>query len=331
MGTLPCCSTARSTAHRAARAGEEGSGGQRRRAGGEGRGGGQRRAGRGGGQAGGTSAASTLERLVDSLRRDPAAPACVANTAGAEATNPTTGVHPRDDAPAGAEPQATAATSDAGPSAQPPPDVHSPRLALSPADDHAAERPAQALSAAAGPADSEHSATAPPNVPAAAWAQLDAVDLQSEFAIGLPTMQGVPAFLRPGIRQAYTFSLRALRDAHSRAGETQQTRAWKLFLLIPRLLLFRVRVTGSTGREALLQRVRGFLAGRWTALLAAARVAADQLSSALPQQRTPTTMLRACCTRRFRLTALRKPAGGVRGIAMGDTFRRLVSRCLARQ
>ena len=31
-----------------------------------------------------------------------------------------------------------------------------------------------------------------------------------------------------------------------------------------------------------------------------------------------------------RLTALRKPAGGVRGIATGDTFRKLVSRCLAR-
>eukprot|EP00439_Symbiodinium_sp_Y106_P022311 s10200_g2.t1 len=93
-------------------------------------------------------------------------------------------------------------------------------------------------------------------------------------------MQGVPAFLRPDIRQAYTFSLRALRDAHSRAGEAQQTRAWKLFLLVPRLLLFRVRVTGSTGREALLQRVRDFLAGRWTALLAAARDAADQLGPA---------------------------------------------------
>ena len=83
----------------------------------------------------GTSAASTLERLVDSLRRAPAAPAHVANTASAEATNPTTGVHPRDDAPAGADPQATAATSKAGPSAQPPPDVHSPRLALSQAED----------------------------------------------------------------------------------------------------------------------------------------------------------------------------------------------------
>ncbi|CAE7843489.1 unnamed protein product [Symbiodinium necroappetens] len=93
-------------------------------------------------------------------------------------------------------------------------------------------------------------------------------------------MQGVPAFLRPGIRQAYTFSLRALRDAHSRAGEVQQARAWKLFLLVPRLLLCRARVAGSTGREALLQRVRDFLAGRWTALLAAARDAADQLGPA---------------------------------------------------
>ena len=42
-------------------------------------------------------AASTRERLVDSLRRAPAAPARVANTAGAEAANPTTGVHPRDE------------------------------------------------------------------------------------------------------------------------------------------------------------------------------------------------------------------------------------------
>ena len=382
----------------------------------------------------------------------------MANTAGAEAANPTTGVHPRDDAPAGAEPQAAAATSEAGPPAQPPPaDVHSPRLALSSAEDEAAERPAPALSAAAAPADSEHSATAPSSVPAAAWAQLDAVDLQTEFAIRLPTMQGVPAFLRPGIRQAYTFSLRALRDAHSRAGEAQQTRAWKLFLLVPRLLLFRVRVTGSTGREALLQRVRGFLAGRWTALLAAARDAADHLGPAPtahadddaaslrrreaacahvrrgevsrgrtvltaaalapgtednfaalsdPARRPPALLteipadvrdlqpdapatltdaavgqaLRSSCSSRrgtaavlsgatcehykvlldaealelfahaanllasaqipvniaaalavSRLTALRKPAGGVRGIATGDTFRRLVSRCLARQ
>ena len=225
----------------------------------------------------GTSAASTLERLVDSLRRAPAAPPRVANTAGAAAASSATGAPSRDDArtPAGAEPQAAAATPEAGPPAPPPPDERGPRLALSQAEDDSAARPAQAPSAAA-PADSEDPATAPSNVPAAAWAQLDGIDLQTEFAIRLPTMQGVPAFLRPGIRQAYTFSLRALRDAHSRSGEVQQARAWKLFLLVPRLLLCRARVTGSTGREALLQRVRDFLAGRWTALLAAARDAADQ-------------------------------------------------------
>ena len=201
----------------------------------------------------------------------------MANTAGAAAASSTTGAPSRDDArtPDGVEPQAAAAIPEAGPPAQPPPDERGPRLALSHAEDDSAARPAQAPSAAA-PADSEDPATAPSNVPAAAWAQLDGIDLQTEFAIRLPTMQSVPAFLRPGIRQAYTYSLRALRDAHSRAGEVQQARAWKLFLLVPRLLLCRARVTGSTGREALLQRVRDFLAGRWAALLAAARDAADQ-------------------------------------------------------
>ena len=219
----------------------------------------------------------TSERLVDSLRRAPAAPPRVANTVGAAAASSTTGAPSRDDArtPDGAEPQAAAAIPEAGPPAQPPPDERGPRLALSHAEDDSAARPAQAPSAAA-PADSEDPATAPSNVPAAAWAQLDGIDLQTEFAIRLPTMQSVPAFLRPGIRQAYTCSLRALRDAHSPAGEVQQARAWKLFLLVPRRLLCRARVTGSTGREALLQRVRDFLAGRWTALLAAARDAADQ-------------------------------------------------------
>lgn len=36
------------------------------------------------------------------------------------------------------------------------------------------------------------------------------------------------------------------------------------------------------------------------------------------------------CLRLARLTALQKPGGGVRGIAMGDSFRRLTSRALAR-
>ena len=117
-----------------------------------------------------------------------------------------------------------------------------------------------------------HSALA--GIPAAAWSSLDAVDLAAEFGTPVPTMQSVPVFLRSGVRQAFVLALLALRDAYARGTAPQQTRAWKLFLLAPRLLLHRPCEQGTVGREALLQRSRNFLAGRWDTLLSAARTAA---------------------------------------------------------
>jgi len=67
---------------------------------------------------------------------------------------------------------------------------------------------------------------------------------------------------------------RSPRCLYTRGTAPQQTRAWKLFLLAPRLLLHRPREQGTVGREALLQRSRDFFAGRWDALLAAARATA---------------------------------------------------------
>ena len=64
------------------------------------------------------------------------------------------------------------------------------------------------------------------------------------------------------------------------AGVTAE-RAWKLFLLVPRLLLTRPRETGAAGRTALLQRFQAFEAGRWRELLDAAT-----LSAAQPQRST---------------------------------------------
>ena len=88
-----------------------------------------------------------------------------------------------------------------------PGDARSPHLALFQAEDNTiAERPAPAPSGAI--AESEDPAAAPANVPESTWALLDAVDLQAEFALRLPTLHGVPAILRPGIRQAFAFSLR---------------------------------------------------------------------------------------------------------------------------
>eukprot|EP00439_Symbiodinium_sp_Y106_P010376 s2888_g1.t1 len=230
-------------------------------------------------------------------------------------------------------------------------------------------------------------------------------------------MQSVPVFLRHCVHQAFILALRALREAYARGTAPQQTRAWKLFLLLPRLLLHRAREPGNVGREALVQRARDFLAGRWDALLLATRAAAGAPRRTLDETPMPptTTLARgvghshaptapagaaargACCPPQLpvltdaavaqalrtarrgtaaglsgatcdhykllledaealellthaanllvaarvpadvaaalglsRLTALRRPGGGVRGIATGDTFRRLVSRSLAR-
>ena len=117
-----------------------------------------------------------------------------------------------------------------------------------------------------------HSALA--GIPAAVWSSLDAVDLAAEFGTPVPTMQSVPVFLRSGVRQAFVLALLALRDAYARGTAPQQTRAWKLFLLATRLLLYRPREPATVGREALLQRSRDFLAGRWDTLLSATRTAA---------------------------------------------------------
>ena len=228
-----------------------------------------------------------------------------------------------------------------------------------------------------------------------------------------------------GVRRAFVHALRGLHSPHPAAGITAE-RTWKLFLLVPRLLLTRTRETGPAGRTALLQRLQAFEAGRWCELLDAAmpstaqpqrspgsdvermreracagpplrllsdpdkrpphprhpipddvvrfraanplRLRAAELGEALRTAKrgsaaglsgasvehyrllledeealellahaasllanadVPADVLRALAL--SRLTALSKPGGGVRGIATGDTLRRLVSRTLARR
>ena len=100
--------------------------------------------------------------------------------------------------------------------------------------------------AAAGTSQAGTGNPASVGVPASAWSNLDAVDLAAEFGTPVPTMQSVPVFLRHGVRLA----LRALREAYARGTAPQQTRAWKLFLLLPRLLLHRAREPGNVQRTS---------------------------------------------------------------------------------
>eukprot|EP00438_Fugacium_kawagutii_P010347 Skav210918 [mRNA] locus=scaffold4127:55750:56535:+ [translate_table: standard] len=64
----------------------------------------------------------------------------------------------------------------------------------------------------------------------------------------------------------------------------QRLRAWKLFLLIPRLLLHQSGAPGHSPRGALHRRIDAFHAGAWSALHAAAHAAAP----ATPGARTST-------------------------------------------
>ena len=106
-----------------------------------------------------------------------------------------------------------------------------------------------------------------------AWRTLDAVDLESEFRHPVPTLQDVPPFMRAALRGALMHALARLhaeteRDSHD---EAARSRAWKLFLLAPRMLLARPKQRGAQGRAELLGRAEAFQRGAWQSLLQSAR------------------------------------------------------------
>ena len=105
-----------------------------------------------------------------------------------------------------------------------------------------------------------------------AWAQLDAVDLQQEIQIGIKTTKGVPRCIRGAYHRILTQALVAVERAHasigaSSQGELHTVRAWKLFILLPRLLLHVARRGGEAGEREFQKRVVLFDEGRWVELL----------------------------------------------------------------
>ena len=85
----------------------------------------------------------------------------------------------------------------------------------------------------------------------------------------------LPPFLRAAVRHALMLALRELRTAYEAGTDHSYTateRAWKLFLLAPRMLLVRpAHRQGPRGREELLARAATFEQGEWTSLIENAR------------------------------------------------------------
>ena len=96
---------------------------------------------------------------------------------------------------------------------------------------------------------------------------LDDVDLEAEFCTGVCVMKSPPAFLRGHCKSATRFALSESDRARDRNDPVGATRAWKLFLLIPRLLLHRPARGGNIPKCRLKDRFTAFAAGHRGGLL----------------------------------------------------------------
>ena len=70
-------------------------------------------------------------------------------------------------------------------------------------------------------------------------------------------------WLRGRFREGLSVALRERYRAKLANDELGQIRAWKLFCLVPKMLLHRPRNTGSVGRDELARRVTEFRQGHW--------------------------------------------------------------------
>ena len=82
-----------------------------------------------------------------------------------------------------------------------------------------------------------------------------------------------PRQLRGLLRNAFRVGLEHIRDAPTQA---QASTGWKLFLLAPRMLLYRAPGTGQVPPEEPRRREKFFLAGQWLDLLREGASAAQQ-------------------------------------------------------
>ena len=92
-----------------------------------------------------------------------------------------------------------------------------------------------------------------------AFQDLDDCNLESVFEGRAHTMKTIPFFLRGGFRAAVRLSLEEVVS-----GE----RGWKLFFLLPRMLLSRPCRGGLVPRKKLETRFQKFFAGEWLPLIA---------------------------------------------------------------
>ena len=97
------------------------------------------------------------------------------------------------------------------------------------------------------------------------------MDLEELFAERVPMLKSCPHFFRGRLRNSFRVALEERHRAEGEGDELAEERVWKLFALVPRMLMHRVKGTASVGRDELASRGELFVRGRWRELLASAR------------------------------------------------------------
>ncbi|OLP83903.1 132 kDa protein [Symbiodinium microadriaticum] len=123
----------------------------------------------------------------------------------------------------------------------------------------------------------------------AALASLDPFDAEDVLLQHCSLFRSPPPFCKPQLRRALKLSLKLVRDASTAdapdaPASLAAVRAWKLFLFLPRLLLFRPAGAMRMPKPQILARFSAFERGDWSALLheAHAEATAVGLSPATP-------------------------------------------------
>ena len=105
---------------------------------------------------------------------------------------------------------------------------------------------------------------------------LDIVDLQSVFRRRACVMRNCPQFPVESYRSAMRLAMTEAELGSASGDEQRRTRAWKLFLLLPRMFLFRPPRGGLLPKSQLLERVSQFHRGSWINLLVASQECSER-------------------------------------------------------
>ena len=100
-----------------------------------------------------------------------------------------------------------------------------------------------------------------------AWRGLDQIGVVHFFSVRVVVMKSPPKFVRGAHNAAMRIPLQEIEAGFQSQNEERQSRGWKLFLLLPRMLLFRPHRGGLIPKQRLLDRLLLFSRGSWTELL----------------------------------------------------------------